>query len=81
MFDEHPSIDLIVSDVVMPGASGPELIRQLVGRRPALKVLYMSGYTDDAIVQHGVIRPEIAFLHKPFNSESLGRKIREVLDG
>jgi hypothetical protein len=41
----------------------------------------MSGYTDDAIVQHGVIRPEIAFLHKPFNSESLGRKIREVLDG
>jgi len=50
-----------------------------VERRPALKVIYMSGYTDDAIVHHGVLDPGIAFLHKPFTSESLGQKIREVL--
>ena len=71
---------MLLTDVVMPGASGPELTRQLVERRPALKVIYMSGYTEDAIVHHGVLNPGIAFLHKPFTSETLGRKIREVLD-
>ena len=80
LFEENPSIDVLLTDVVMPGASGPELTRQLVERRPALKVIYMSGYTDDAIVQHGVLNPGIAFLHKPFTSDTLGRKIREVLD-
>ena len=80
LFEQHPTIDVLLTDVVMPGASGPELSRQLVERRPALKVIYMSGYTEDAIVQHGVLNPGIAFLHKPFTSESLGRKIREVLD-
>ena len=76
----NPSIDVLLTDVVMPGTSGPELTRQLVERRPALKVIYMSGYTEDAIVHHGVLNPGIAFLHKPFTSETLGRKIREVLD-
>jgi PAS domain S-box-containing protein len=80
LFDENPSIDLLLTDVVMPGASGPELVKQLVERRPALKVVYMSGYTDEAIVHHGVLDPEIAFLHKPFSSETLGRKIKEVLE-
>jgi two-component system cell cycle sensor histidine kinase/response regulator CckA len=80
VFDEHPSIDLLLTDVVMPGASGPELVRRLVERRPTLKVIYMSGYTDEAIVQHGVLDPGIVFLHKPFSSATLGRKIREVLD-
>jgi two-component system cell cycle sensor histidine kinase/response regulator CckA len=80
LFDSHPSIDVLLTDVVMPGASGPELTKRLVERRPALKVIYMSGYTEDAIVQHGVLRPGIAFLHKPFTSDTLGRKIREVLD-
>ncbi|MCU1382580.1 MAG: hybrid sensor histidine kinase/response regulator [Acidobacteria bacterium] len=79
VFDDHPSIDLLLTDVVMPGASGPELVRQLVERRPALKVIYMSGYTDEAIVHHGVLDPGIAFLHKPFTSETLGRKIQDVL--
>ena len=79
-FERNPSIDVILTDVVMPGASGPELITRLVERRPALKVIYMSGYTEDAIVHHGVLKPGIAFLHKPFSSEALGRKLREALD-
>ena len=79
LFEENPSIDLLLTDVVMPGASGPELVTRLAERRPALKVIYMSGYTDDAIVHHGVLDPGIAFIHKPFTSESLGHKIREVL--
>ena len=80
VFDENPSIDVLLTDVVMPGPSGPDLSEQLVKRRPLLKVIYMSGYTDEAIVQHGVLLPGIAFLHKPFTSGALGRKIREVLD-
>jgi CheY-like chemotaxis protein len=80
LFDRNPVIDVLLTDVVMPGASGPELTRQLVGRRPALKVLYMSGYTEDTIAHHGVLAPGIAFLHKPFTSETLGQKLRDVLD-
>jgi CheY-like chemotaxis protein len=81
LFEENPSIDVLLTDVVMPGASGPELTRQLTEQRPALRVIYMSGYTEEAIVQHGVIKPGIAFLNKPFTSEALGQKIREVLEG
>ncbi|MEO7361581.1 MAG: PAS domain-containing protein, partial [Gemmatimonadaceae bacterium] len=73
-------IDVLLTDVVMPGASGPELTARLQTQRPGLKVLYMSGYTEDAIVHHGVLDPDIAFLHKPFTSDSLSRKLREVLD-
>ena len=80
LFEDHPSIEVLLTDVVMPGPSGPDLTKQLVERRPKLKVIYMSGYTDDAIVQHGVLKPGIAFLHKPFTSNALGRKIREILD-
>jgi FixJ family two-component response regulator len=81
LFDGNPSIGVLLTDVVMPGASGPELTKQLVEQRPALKVIYMSGYTEEAIVHHGILDPGIAFLHKPFTSDTLGRKIREVLDG
>jgi PAS domain S-box-containing protein len=80
LFERHPSIDVLLTDVVMPGASGPELTKQLVGQRATLKVIYMSGYTEEAIVHHGVLKPGIAFINKPFTSETLGRKIREVLD-
>jgi len=77
----NPSIGLVLTDVVMPGVTGPELATQLKAGRPTLKVIYMSGYTQDSMVQRGVLEHEIAFLRKPFSSETLGRKLREVLDG
>jgi two-component system, cell cycle sensor histidine kinase and response regulator CckA len=80
LFEGNPSIDVLLTDVVMPGVSGPELTMQLIQQRPALKVIYMSGYTEDAIVHHGVLKPGIAFLNKPFTSETLGAKIREELE-
>jgi CheY-like chemotaxis protein len=77
----HPApIDLLLTDVVMPQMSGPELAHQLSGTRPALVVLCMSGYTDDSIVRHGFLQADLSFLHKPFTSESLTRRVREVLD-
>jgi CheY-like chemotaxis protein len=80
LFDRNPSIDVVLTDVVLPGAGGAELTRRLAERRPALKVVYMSGYTEETIVHQGDLSPGIAFLHKPFTSETLGRKVREVLD-
>jgi len=73
-------IHLVLTDVVMPQMSGAQLVSRLTAVRPEIKVLYMSGYTDDAIVHHGVLEPGIAFIGKPFNAESLARKVREVLD-
>jgi signal transduction histidine kinase/ActR/RegA family two-component response regulator len=79
--EEHGGvIHLLLSDVVMPEMSGPRLAEQLTMKRPQLKVLYMSGYTDDAIVHHGVLELGAAFLQKPITVETLSRKVREILD-
>lgn len=78
-FEGDPGIDAVLTDVVMPGASGPELTRQLMKQRPGLKVIYMSGYNEEAILRHGIAHSSVAFLQKPFTSEALGRKLREVL--
>ena len=79
IFAATPAINVLLTDVVMPGASGPALAQQLQQRRPSLKVIFMSGYTEDAIVQRGILNEGVVFLHKPFSSESLSRRIREVL--
>ncbi|MDP3720209.1 MAG: response regulator [Acidobacteriota bacterium] len=80
LFDEHPDIAVILADVVMPGASGPELTRELLVERPSLKVIYMSGYPPGTIDRQGVLLAGIAFLPKPFTADALGRKLRSVLD-
>jgi CheY-like chemotaxis protein len=74
-------IDLLITDIVMPAMGGAELAQRITTYRPEVKVLFTSGYTDQAIVHHGVLTDETPFLAKPFAPRTLARKVREVLDG
>jgi PAS domain S-box-containing protein len=76
-FKKH--IDILITDVMMPGIGGRELARKLLLLRPGISVLYLSGYTEDAVVTHGVVGPSTAFLQKPFTLQNLAKKVREVL--
>jgi CheY-like chemotaxis protein len=79
--DEHAGpIDLLIADVIMPAMGGGPLAEKLVARRPETKVLFTSGYPDDAVVQHGIPRTQVGFLQKPFTPTSLAQKVRAVLD-
>jgi two-component system cell cycle sensor histidine kinase/response regulator CckA len=81
LFEQDPNLfALLVTDVIMPGSSGPQLFERLSRQRPDLKVLYVSGYTDDTIVRQGQLDPSVEFLQKPFTAHALRRRVREVLD-
>jgi CheY-like chemotaxis protein len=82
VLDEHAgTIDLLLTDMVMPHMSGCELARRVLLRRPEIRVLYMSGYTGDTMAQQGVLKEGDSYLDKPFTLDALSRKVREVLDG
>jgi CheY-like chemotaxis protein len=79
---EHQGVPiaLVISDVIMPLMSGKVMADELAVDRPLLKILFMSGYTDDALAQHGVLNPAIALLLKPYTPAELARKVRQLLD-
>jgi two-component system, cell cycle sensor histidine kinase and response regulator CckA len=73
-------VDLLLTDVVMPEVNGRALAERLSALSPSMRILFMSGYSDEAVVRHGMIRPNTAFIEKPFTETTLARKVREVLD-
>ena len=74
-------IDLLITDIVMPQIGGRELAERMLKEDPNICVLFTSGYTDDAIVRHGILEEDANFIQKPFNLDDLGKKVRELLDG
>ncbi|MBX3175963.1 MAG: PAS domain S-box protein [Candidatus Hydrogenedentes bacterium] len=80
MRENTGQVDLLLTDVVMPGLSGPQLVTELKAIAPDLKVLFMSGYADDTVIRHGILAEGVEFIHKPYSFAQLTKKIREVLD-
>jgi CheY-like chemotaxis protein len=76
----HGAISVVLTDVVMPGMSGPQLVERLREDQPRLAALFMSGYTSDAVLRHGIETGEADFLQKPFSTSALAAKLRQVLD-
>jgi DNA-binding response OmpR family regulator len=77
---QHPGpIHLLLTDVVLPRTSGPKLAASLAATRPELRILYMSGFTESAVMHHGVLDPGTEFIQKPFSPQALGAKVEEVL--
>jgi len=74
-------VDLLFSDVVMPGLSGPDLAKQAMLLRPGLKVLFTSGYTENTLIHHGRLDPGVQLLNKPYRRQDLARRLRQVLTG
>ena len=78
--EHHGPINLMISDVVMPKMGGPQLAERLAGERPDMKVLFVSGYAENTVLQHGHVDITRRFLQKPFSLKALARKVREVLE-
>ena len=74
-------VHLLLTDVVMPGMNGPELAKRIVGERPGTRVLFISGYTDDALARHGALEPGTNLLEKPFSPADVANRVRAILDG
>ena len=79
--DFEGPIHLLLTDVVMPEMSGPELANRLALLRPGVKIIFTSGYADDAIARQGILDPRVAFIQKPYRPKALAKKIRQVLNG
>jgi CheY-like chemotaxis protein len=77
---EDGTIDMLLTDVVMPGMNGRELSERLLSERPTMKVLFTSGYPADTIIRHGIAEATTAYLEKPYLPDELARKVRDVLD-
>ena len=75
------TIDLLITDVVMPDMNGPELVKELATIRPETRTLFMSGYMDDALGEHGVLPSHANFIQKPFSPRVIAQKVRDILDG
>jgi CheY-like chemotaxis protein len=81
MLDGASRIDLLFTDIVMPGINGRKLAELATAGRPGLKVIYTTGYTRNAVIHNGMLDPGVAFIAKPFSSQQLATKVRQVLDG